>query len=143
MPYYSAHAVIVYQNRALFNQEHEDFGPLLPGGRFDKEDLDNIGRISEEEISKNVVLRELKEELKPDTISLNQYLGCFPDDITVKSGKTYHIEKMYFWQADIEPKELASLQTRISIPLMYLNLAEMESKVRSPAMEQIVRKFLG
>lgn len=143
MPYYSAHAVIIYQKRALFNQEHEDFGPLLPGGRFDKEDFDKIGEINEKELSANVVLRELREELKPDFISLNQYLGCFVDDIVTKSGKSYHIEKMYFWQVGIEPKDLETLQRRTPIPLMYLNTEEMGSKVRSPAMKQIIRKCIS
>jgi hypothetical protein len=143
MPYFSAHAIVIHQNKALFNQEHEDFGPLLPSGRFDKEDFDLIGRVSEEDLSSNVVKRELKEELKPDIISLNQYLGCFSDDIATKSGKSYHIEKMYFWKVDIEPKELGTLQGRTPIPLMYLNSEEIESKTRSPAMKQIAMKFLG
>ncbi len=141
MPVYSAHAVIIYQKRALFNQEHEDFGPLLPGGRFNKKDLDMIGKIMEEDLSANVLRRELNEELKPDRISVNQYLGCFPDDITTKSGKIHHIEKMYFWEVAIEPKELESLQSRTPVPLMYLNPAEIEIKVRSPAMKQIIKRF--
>jgi len=141
MPVYSAHAVIIYQKKTLFNQEHEDFGPLLPGGRFDKKDLDMIGKIMEEDLSANVLRRELNEELKPDRISVNQYLGYVPDDITTKSGKTHHVEKMYFWQVTIEPKELESLQSRTSVPLMYLNLAEIENKVRSPAMKKIIKRF--
>jgi ADP-ribose pyrophosphatase YjhB (NUDIX family) len=143
MSYFSAHAVVIHQNKALFNQEHEDFGPLLPGGRFDKEDFGLIGKVREEDLSRNVVQRELKEELKPDIISLNQYLGCFSDDITTKSGKAYHIEKMYFWKVDIEPKELGTLQSRTPIPLMYLNSEEIKSKIRSPAMKQIVMEFLS
>jgi len=143
MPYYSAHAVIIYQNKALFNQEHEDFGFLLPGGRFDEEDLDKIGKIDEEELSESVLRRELNEELKPDSISFNQYLGWWPDDIITKGGKTYHVERMYFWKVDIEPKELESLRGRTPIPLIYLNAEEVESEILSPAMRQITKNSLS
>jgi 8-oxo-dGTP pyrophosphatase MutT (NUDIX family) len=165
MPIYSAHAVIrMIRGRTnegyLFDKEHEDFGYLLPGGRFEKidaKDLEASGFRNEREVSKRVLVRELREELNALTIDLTEstswqhnnnesrvyleiYYGWKPDDIKTKSGKTYRVDRMYFWGATIGPTNLSALQKNAKPELRIMKIPEIQSEVLSPAMRKIVEE---
>ena len=140
---YSAHAIIRMNQVFLFNQEHEDFGYLLPGGKF--KDYNYVDFVyGEQKASEWVVLREIGEELgaKPADINfkLQKYLGWKPDDIKTKSGKTYHVDKMFFWTASVDTKiNFEELQARANIPLRRMSISEVKKEVLSPAMVQMVQ----
>jgi len=163
MPYYSAHAVIRIGEGLLFNKEHEDFGYLLPGGRFeggDIKDLEASGLKKEKKISERVLARELKEELNASVIDLTKsvawqyssegarvyleiYYGWRPDEIKTKSGKTYHVDRMYFWGATIGPTMLSELQANAKAELRIMKISEIQAEVLSPAMRKIVEQALN
>lgn len=149
MQYFSSHAIVMFRDFVLYNEDNPDMGPMPPGGLFSDIELRELSKIDPKdemrrmELSKKVLQRELLEEmyLKPE---IDLFLGYVEDtSFAGNSGKIYHYDGMYFWRVDFPSLDTGAISLQTGIVHDYMHISEIDERIKSEAVKNIIRLYFS